>query len=92
MYIFSAQCKLSEAGQKKLQKLRRCATKRPDWFTMMKDIETPKNLKKVVTNDRSAPQLRKMKKRDSVSETSSQTCSNTQIVKESSPMISEWEG
>jgi len=45
----------------KLEKYRKTPRKRPDWATMMKEIEEGKKLRRVVTNDRSKPILPKSK-------------------------------
>ena len=50
----------------KLEKIRKTPRKRPDWASMMKEIESGKKLKRVQTNDRSQPILPKSKAKGKV--------------------------
>ncbi|ODN00295.1 hypothetical protein Ocin01_06400 [Orchesella cincta] len=45
----------------KIEQLKKAPRKRPDWSTMMKEIETGRKLKRVQCNDRSKPILPRMK-------------------------------
>jgi len=57
---------LSKAATAKLEQYRKTPRKRPDWGTMMKEIEEGKTLRRVVTNDRSKPILPKSKAKGKV--------------------------
>jgi hypothetical protein len=50
----------------KLEQIRKTPRKRPDWASMMKEIESGKKLKRVQTNDRSQPILPKSKAKGKV--------------------------
>jgi hypothetical protein len=53
----------------KVEKFRQRPRKRPDWGALMKDLESKEikeKLRKVATNDRSAPLLPRMKSRGQV--------------------------
>ena len=50
----------------KLEALRKTPRKRPDWASMMKEIEVGKQLRRVQTNDRSRPILPQSKAKGKV--------------------------
>lgn len=50
----------------KLEKYKKTPRKRPDWASMMKEIEVGKQLKRVQTNDRSRPILPQAKAKGKV--------------------------
>lgn len=50
----------------RLEALRKTPRKRPDWASMMKEIEVGKQLRKVQTNDRSRPILPQSKAKGKV--------------------------
>ncbi|XP_065571380.1 troponin T, skeletal muscle-like isoform X2 [Artemia franciscana] len=54
---------ISESAKAKLERLRQTPRKRPDWTTMMKEVEKGIRLKHVQPNDRSRPVLPKAKAR-----------------------------
>ncbi|XP_063220464.1 DNA ligase 1 [Bacillus rossius redtenbacheri] len=56
---------VSGAAAEKLDALRSRPRKRPDWGTLMKDIESGRKLKHVQCNDRSTPLLPKVKVKES---------------------------
>ncbi|XP_050457802.1 DNA ligase 1-like [Cataglyphis hispanica] len=53
---------LSEAQMKKLEALKSRPRKRPDWASMMKEVENGKPLRHVKCNDRSAPLIERVNK------------------------------
>ena len=55
---------MTEAQRERLDKLKKTPRRRPDWSTMMKEIGQPRSLKKVQCNDRSAPIVKNLKRKD----------------------------
>ena len=55
---------MSGSQKETLEKLKKMPRRRPDWSTMMKEISTPRALKKVQCNDRSAPIVKTLKVKD----------------------------
>ncbi|XP_076641830.1 uncharacterized protein LOC143352822 isoform X2 [Halictus rubicundus] len=53
---------LSESQQEKLEMLKSRPRKRPDWASMMKEVESGKRLRHVKCNDRSAPLIERVNK------------------------------
>ena len=55
---------MTQGQKERLEKLKKTPRRRPDWGTMMKEISQPRALKKVQCNDRSAPILKSLKRKD----------------------------
>ncbi|XP_003702226.1 uncharacterized protein LOC100883992 isoform X2 [Megachile rotundata] len=53
---------LSQTQQQKLEMLKQRPRKRPDWASMMKEVESGKRLRHVKCNDRSAPLIERVNK------------------------------
>ncbi|XP_006622410.1 glutamic acid-rich protein-like isoform X1 [Apis dorsata] len=53
---------LNKSQQEKLEMLKQRPRKRPDWASMMKEVESGKTLKHVKCNDRSAPLIERVNK------------------------------
>ncbi|XP_015435061.1 PREDICTED: trichohyalin-like isoform X2 [Dufourea novaeangliae] len=53
---------LNESQQEKLEMLKSRPRKRPDWASMMKEVESGRRLKHVKCNDRSAPLIERVNK------------------------------
>ncbi|KOX73608.1 hypothetical protein WN51_13685 [Melipona quadrifasciata] len=53
---------LNEVQQEKLEMLKQRPRKRPDWASMMKEVESGKKLRHVKCNDRSAPLIERVNK------------------------------
>nr|XP_031834852.1 glutamic acid-rich protein-like isoform X3 [Nomia melanderi] len=53
---------LNESQQEKLEMLKSRPRKRPDWASMMKEVESGKRLRHVKCNDRSAPLIERVNK------------------------------
>ncbi|XP_017762544.1 PREDICTED: glutamic acid-rich protein isoform X1 [Eufriesea mexicana] len=53
---------LNETQQQKLEMLKQRPRKRPDWASMMKEVESGKTLRHVKCNDRSAPLIERVNK------------------------------
>ena len=65
---------MTESQKERLEKLKKTPRRRPDWSTMMKEISQPRSLKKVECNDRSAPIVKNLKRKDNEVDARTEAC------------------